>query len=380
MNSRETRPSTAGSQLVGIQYLRAIGALLVVQRHATIQIPVFTAYFDKYLLGNAHLSNGVDLFFVISGFIMLVSSRRSSPGEFLIKRLIRIVPLYWVLTILLVVTASWLPALFRTTVVGFEYIVKSLLFIPYANPGHDGAVVPLLMPGWTLNFELFFYLLYSLSLFAAPRMRVALVGAVFATLMATKYLFDFGQHFKEIGFLIDLRLFEFWLGMVIAQLFVTKSLRLPTMVSWLLVIGGIAALLWGFPMLPLSSGGSGRFVVDSIIPSAIIVLGMVSLDQSGHIRRVRPFEYLGDASYSIYLSHIFSLGVLRVAWAKLGLEHGSATYATAFAIASLIIAIIGGAICYRYLETPMLRGLQGWYRRHRASEAAVSMSPLVHDR
>jgi exopolysaccharide production protein ExoZ len=107
---------------------------------------------------------------------------------------------------------------------------------------------------------------------------------------------------------------------------------------------------------------------------------MVSLDQPGHIRRVRPLAYLGDASYSIYLSHIFSLGVLRVAWAKLGLEHSSAIYATAFAVASIIFAIIGGAICYRYLETPMLRGLQGWYRRHRAA-AAASMNPcLFHDR
>jgi exopolysaccharide production protein ExoZ len=154
---------------------------------------------------------------------------------------------------------------------------------------------------------------------------------------------------------------------LIAQLSMKKSLRLPTAVSWLLVIGGIAALLWGFPGVPLSSGGSVRFVVDSIIPSAAIVLGMVSLDRSGHIREVSPLAYLGDASYSIYLSHIFLLGALRVVWAKFGLEHSSAIYAVAFAVASMIIAIIGGAVTYRYLETPMLRVLQGLYRRRRAS-------------
>ena len=355
--------TTATPRLIGVQYLRALGALMIVHFHATIQIPAYTTYFEKYLLGGAHLANGVDLFFVISGFIMLVSSQRARPSEFLIRRVIRIVPLYWALTLLLVLIALWRPELFRTTIVKGEYLAKSLLFIPYANPGQNGVLVPLLVPGWSLNFEMFFYLLFSVSLLAPLRLRLSLTGPVFAALLTSKYLLRSVGYPSEFGFLADLRLFEFWLGMAIAQLFIDKSLRLPAPVGWLLVGGGFIALLWGFPMLPLPPNSLWRFVLDSIIPSAAVVLGMVSLDQRAKVPHVRLLAFLGDASYSIYLSHIFSLGVARFAWAKLGLEPGSALYATLFAAVSVAAAVAGAAIVYCYLESPMLHALQGWSRR-----------------
>src|SRR5262249_15244130 len=84
--------------LRSIQYLRAVAALMVAYFHTVDQIPAYRPLFERYLLGNLNLASGVDIFFVISGFIMLVSNRNSRPVSFAVRRVIRIVPLYWFLT------------------------------------------------------------------------------------------------------------------------------------------------------------------------------------------------------------------------------------------------------------------------------------------
>jgi exopolysaccharide production protein ExoZ len=132
--------------LLTVQYLRAIAALMVAYFHTMIQIPAYTHYFRQYLLGSQALSSGVDIFFVISGFIMLISNRNTRPGVFAVRRVIRIVPLYWVLTAVTACLTLLYPQLFRTTVLSLEYFLKSLFFIPYANPGQGHELVRELPP------------------------------------------------------------------------------------------------------------------------------------------------------------------------------------------------------------------------------------------
>ena len=114
---------------------------MVAYLHLSSQWPPYSGFLE---LGR--LQTGVDIFFVISGFIMSVTSRDSRPGEFAARRLIRIVPLYWLLTITLAAAVLIRPQFFRTTVMSGTYLIKSLLFIPYANPGQSGTLVPLLVP------------------------------------------------------------------------------------------------------------------------------------------------------------------------------------------------------------------------------------------
>ena len=156
--------------------------------HSTIQVPSLTPYFHTYLFASGNLAAGVDIFFVISGFIMLVTSRQTSPAEFMVRRLIRIVPLYWALTLLVSALLILKPELFRTTVVTAPFLIKSLLFIPYANPGHGGEVMPILTPGWSLNFEMFFYLIFCFVLIFPLGRRILVSGMVFAALALTHLL------------------------------------------------------------------------------------------------------------------------------------------------------------------------------------------------
>ena len=105
---------------------------------------------------------GVDIFFVISGFIMMYVTENNQKN-FLIKRIIRIVPLYWILTLGVFSIAIFYPDLLNNTTANFEHLIKSLFFVPFDknSSGH----FPILFLGWTLNFEIIFYILFSISLF-----------------------------------------------------------------------------------------------------------------------------------------------------------------------------------------------------------------------
>ena len=135
------------TQYTSIQVLRAVAALSVLLYHAGL-----------FNIGYG----GVDVFFVISGFIMGTIGVREAPNEFFGKRLIRIVPLYWAVTIAMCLL-SLLPGAFQQFTFDLPRLVKSLLFIPHVDVP-TGRVWPLLVPGWTLNYEMFFYAVFAIGL------------------------------------------------------------------------------------------------------------------------------------------------------------------------------------------------------------------------
>jgi exopolysaccharide production protein ExoZ len=367
-------PSTSGQlHLRGIQYLRAIAALMVAYFHSLEQIPAYTPYFERYLGGRLNLASGVDIFFVISGFIMLVTNRNGTPGKFVVRRLIRIVPLYWILTVLLILLAIWLPAQFRTTAVSASAIAKSLLFIPYMNPGHGGEIWPLLVPGWTLNLEMFFYAVFALALFVPARFRVAAVGLVLGGLVLVRVVTGGHAMAPELLFYTDTRLLEFWLGMLIAQLLISDSLHVPRGVCIALLACGFVMLLTGFPVDWLGVDHLTHDIASNILPAAAIIVGTVCLERRGSIGNHPWLHWLGDASYSIYLTHLFSWGAARFAWHALGLErHEGFGYAVGFYAFGMLLVVAGAGLVNTTVETPVTRLLQRLTeRRRRVPPAAL---------
>jgi exopolysaccharide production protein ExoZ len=350
--------SFAKSPLLSIQYLRAIAALMVAYFHACGQIPLFTRYFHQDMLGLDSLASGVDIFFVISGFIMMVTSSTTPPGEFAVRRVIRVVPLYWILTSLLALLALRFPGLFRTTVVNAAFYVKSMLFIPYPNPGHTHDLVPLLVPGWSLNFEMFFYAIFALVLFAPPHRRLAINGIVFAVLVLTAFFLRSSGVRAELLFYGDIRIFEFWLGMLIAHFFRHHELKFPLWIPWAILAGGFAAIIFPFAPPAFMASTDARTLTANMLPAAAIVFGAVALEQSKKVGAHAGLMFLGNASYSLYLSHIFSLGLARVLWSRIGLERDGLPYAAGFAIFSMALVVAAAALSYRFLETPLLKMLQ----------------------
>lgn len=344
--------------ILPIQYLRGVAALMVVWHHAAGQVPGMSS-----LVPWAFGTSGVDLFFVISGFIMVVTTSGTGmgPGEFWRRRIVRIVPLYWLLTLLMVAVALVAPGLFKTLKVAPATLVQSLLFIPHFSQSFPGIVWPLLVPGWTLNFEMFFYAVFGLALLLPERIRLLPLVTFFVILTAIGLAFGPFASAAAQTYTHPM-LLEFAAGASIAAWWLSGRWRLPPATSWLL-IGAGAVLLVLRDQEP--------FGMSMQIMGAVLVL-IGALDARFAAWRSRLLLALGDASYSIYLTHIFTLGALRVLWGKV--VHSEPTiFSTAlFMLTSLVLCGVAGWIVYRWVEAPFLRRLNR--RRASATVPAVSIA------
>lgn len=260
--------------ILSIQYLRAIAAVCVIVAHAS-GILVYQA--------------GVDVFFVISGFIMwTITKRPQTPSAFLMNRLVRIIPLYWISTVLM----AWHQ---HAPIVA---VLKSMFFIPYFGAGSQ--IWPVLVQGWTLNYEVFFYLLIAASLLLPRTARLAAIIGVIALLSATSLLLM--PRGAALMTYTNTLLVEFCFGIIIAEM--RLSSLLPSSLVGLALIG-LASLLFGLPALDVLPGVDRFFVWG--VPSACVVLGMLALENGGWILRSRYLLLVGDASYAIYLFQSFLL-------------------------------------------------------------------------
>lgn len=329
MHARREYPS--------IQYLRAIAAILVVVHHARNPQPWLFHVLD----GTSALTNGVDIFFVISGFIMVHTAAKAAPMEFWRRRIVRIVPLYWMFLALAVagqVARGAMPSL--------PDIIRSVLFIPYRNGGHGGAIVPLLVPGWTLNYEMFFYLLFGVGLALKRPVFVtsaAIVALIFGGLALGGPKGAVGMTWTS-GIMI-----EFGMGMVLARL---VPVRIGAWAA-LLLVGGFAALLASDFIPLIHPVGVG-------LPAAAIVMGAVALDDAGRVPRWRWGLLLGNASYSIYLVHVFVLPLPRALFSRGPLEGWDQLIA--YIIVATLVAVLAGLATYRWVEQPLTRSISAFLR------------------
>ncbi len=161
--------------LIGLQYLRGVAVILVVIHHSF-------ANTLEHLLGGF----GVAIFFVISGFIMWYTTVAAniSVSEFLRRRIIRIVPLYWIFLSAMVIVVLLAPASVNSTIITPANTIKSFLFIPHFHAVQN-IIAPIFVPGWSLNYEMFFYFVFGLSLLVSRKsFRVVLLSIFFITLVS----------------------------------------------------------------------------------------------------------------------------------------------------------------------------------------------------
>ncbi len=271
-----------------IQYLRALAALGVVVFHALESSP------HRFVIGQA----GVDVFFVISGFIMasLMLGRESEPLTFGWRRLVRIVPLYWATTFAALAIALIRPDFFYRLDASLENAALSLLFVPHASA--TGGVTPVLWQGWTLEYEMFFYLLCTLALFLPSRRLIAL-GVVLTVLVVVGIAARPAEPIA-LAYTNPL-LLEFGAGVLLALAWRRRWLN----ALWL----GAAALVAGVGAYALQQAGlapvTGVRIIDWGVPALFIVAGALALEGAGRMPQSRFGLLVGDASYSLYLTHGF---------------------------------------------------------------------------
>ena len=337
-----------GANIVSIQYLRAGAALLVVFYHALYQIKEYQGLFEGgiWRFGSA----GVDIFFLISGFIMWVTTatRHTTPVGFMKNRIIRIVPMYWIVTLGLFTLSSILPNAIMIVDTTPGHLARSLLFIPHADPAQPERIWPLLLTGWTLNYEMFFYGIFACALLLPRRFMLPMVFAVFSALTLTG--FSGMAHGPAASFWTESIIMEFAAGMLIGHLYLRGRLSFSGPVSVaLVVVGGIllvAATPWAVPQTRLLAWG---------LPAFMIVIGALSLESYRTPRGKGVLELLGDASYSIYLTHIVTLGALRTFWNMAGLTKPGLPAAVTFICVAMLVCTVVGVAAYAGVEAPITR-------------------------
>jgi exopolysaccharide production protein ExoZ len=351
-----------------VQVLRACAALYVVWAHLREMFPAIQ--YDRAIpTGLA----GVDLFFVISGFIMTASSAKAadSPLSFLRKRIIRVVPLYYVLTLFVFALSAVFPVLLKSTSPDTVELVKSLLFIPFFKS--PDRIYPVYYLGWTLNYEMFFYLIFSVGLFFSGPRRFVFVSAVIGILFLVGLLLGNAANDNPLAYAYTRPIMlDFLLGIGIglcANHLSGLASRAPAIAYGALVLGA-ALFIAGFDVVSLSTSTAVIAPpTDTFFRyglwAGVIVAACVALEGSGRIVKNNFLVLIGAASYSLYLTHFFFIesAIFIVDQLKL-----SPIMRIPFAIGAVAIVISGAILCYRLLELPM----HEWLRRHQVRRVQTS--------
>ncbi|MGI3901768.1 MAG: acyltransferase family protein [Janthinobacterium lividum] len=354
-------------KLSNIQVLRGLAALAVVVFHARDEVDgVGIATHLPSLIGGAF---GVDVFFVISGLVMVHASvplfgRARSALPFFTKRLARIVPLYWAVTLLFVASN---PAVARGGLghAAFaKFLALSLAFAPYLAPVNDDSF-PVYPLGWTLDYEMAFYLCFALVLVLPRRGAVAALAIGFAGLVTANLLMPLPQWLSYLG---ASQILEFVAGLLIAEM-TLSGWRLPRWAAAALVLGGLVAMVAAVPSMD-QWWGAWRGVVWGL-PAAAIVGGMALVPETGEPGLVRRgLERLGDASYALYLVHY---GLYTAIEALLGrVVTLGRLPPVPFMLLLIGSALVVGLAVHRTFEVPVTRWLQRRVAPRQAPSLAVA--------
>ncbi len=357
-------PTTAAGRLDWLQGLRGLAALLVMFTHGRY----FLADTPAQALGEALLhpgAAGVDLFFLISGFIMVRATADAGggadeAGRFLLKRFFRIWPVYAVLTLVGVYFTRGPGWLFDPWNLGA--LAQGLLFLPVdggAPPYYD---LPYRL-GWTLNFEMYFYLVFAASMrFGRQRwaafgawLGVTLIGLplAYGQALSLDVQHDYHLPYAYLNQISNPIVWDFAAGVVIGKLYQSRlALRAGVATNNLVLVSVALALWWAY------SGGATFHGLNNMGAGPAVALLCVALaSKRAPIPMPRFMIWLGEISFSLYLCHLIVFKLITKTLVGLGMEARTHDWAYVFMTAALAIPV--AALSHRYLE----RGLSDWLRR-----------------
>jgi peptidoglycan/LPS O-acetylase OafA/YrhL len=341
------------SKIQNIQALRGIAAMLVVISHVVIIEKRFggseTILPDFLLFGLF----GVDLFFVISGFIMVTITRHKFriPREafkFLYRRVARIYPTYWFYTIVVLIVFLFQPSWVNQTHGGKVDILSSFLLFPSYVP-------PIVGVAWTLIHEMYFYLTFFIVLLLVSEKHLTYTLFLWGIGVALMNIYmELGSPVARI--VSHPLTIEFIGGCLLAIVFYRKNIKINNGNLLLLVAVSLLASFFGYIYYQNTTGlvepeGWWRIIIWGI-PAFLIVLGAANAEKCGLV----VHGYLikgGDASYSIYLSHVLTLSAVGRVWSIFATD---SVVDNVFMIPVLIVAVLCiGSISYLVIEKPMLK-------------------------
>lgn len=324
--------------LNNIQVLRGLAAFIVVVFHIVGASNSYNMPSEIFSLSGALGRSGVDIFFVISGFIMVYTQHNkvTTPLHFIKDRITRIVPIYWIFSLLFLALYFVMPSIFREFQPNSAFVISSFLFSSeWFFDKH-----PLLSVGWTLEYEMLFYVIFSTALMLKKQQRF-IVPVILILLMPI---------FPHVDYVI----YEFLLGMLVAKLYLVRKYESHGL---LLFFTGIIL----FVLLNSLVGEWHRLIIFGL-PAFFIVFGALYLPAIKN----KILLHLGDASYSTYLIQVFTLP----AFYKISTLYLNFLGAEVLALLALLSTMVAGSIFFLCLEKPITKALKS--RKNPVKSVVVS--------
>ena len=280
--------------ILSIQFIRFIAALFIVLMHSILE------YENTFRVGDF----GVDIFFILSGFIISYITE-TDRHNFITKRLIRIVPIYWLFIFIISFFIFMFPELFRTINWDPQHILKSLFFLPGTEAQ---GYLPIIKLGWTLNLEMMFYVLFFLSMKFSHKHRELITSSlIILIILILQNLKLDGTH--AINFYSSPITIEFIYGMLLAKIWHQHKFEFS-----LKACVGLASVCIALLILfnNYINAGEYRFIFYGL-PSLILVISFLSVEYrftNLNTRLQKLILWFGEMSYPLYLIHIFLVGLI----------------------------------------------------------------------
>ncbi|MBD1810749.1 acyltransferase [Microcoleus vaginatus DQ-U2] len=330
-----------------MQVYRGIAAVLVVMFHLndmSAERLNQVTFFNVFQAG----WSGVDYFFVLSGFIM-VYVHRSAIGKkdqlksFLVKRAVRIYPIYWIITLTVLCFFLVIPGFGNNKDLDWGQVILSLLLIPQKDK-------PILDVGWTLIYELYFYFLFSIAIWLKPKhSRPILLTWLFVTILHFCKIVKFPRAFFLLNIVFGNMNLEFVMGCLAGYIVIKYNNKLGKY-RWILFgIANLGYVILG--MLVASRNIEFERITTFGVLAALLIIAATSIDLKDSTKIPYVLIFLGDASYSIFLTH----GPLISASTKIVQKANLGKYYDGFFAPALLalFAVVCGCIFYSLIEKPL---------------------------
>lgn len=331
--------NTETKRLNLVQLSRGLVMIIILLFHAN---SIFKAkyMYDWLNIGSWGRTGGVDFFFVISGFMIFYLyskyfGNKSKSIDFLKKRFIRLFPVYWIVLFGLILLLFLFPQLGNSTNLTLSTIFKNIVLYPNNT---------ILVVTWSLSYVVFFYILFSL-LMAFPKIVKISTLIWLALCLITLFIYGYDQ-----PFILNFQHLELWAGALVAYIVLNKEIYYKKTFLILGFLGYI--LIWINSIFSIVSLYSPLFYC---ISSMLIMISISSMDMGKSYNIPRPFSFLGDASYSIYITHSPLLQFFTLFFDKFGLLR-TFGYSLSMVFVS-ILTIIFSCIFYIIIEKPLIRFL-----------------------
>ena len=362
-------------KIINLQIFRGLAAMMVLFSHANLIV-------DKSLFNGVFVVGrcGVDFFFVLSGFIIYHVNyyficHPAKFGYYIRKRFNRIYPIYWIYTLITLAIHFVLlkytgKGLIYWINVNLENILRSLFLYPVNTAIQEAPIIPV---AWTLSYEIVFYVMFGLLILSRQKISMFFITIWMAAVILNSF-FSFQTANLLMGVILNVKNLELFMGCMAAYLYRKYCCKLSKYQLRLLMTLAIflLAISWWYN---LRTG----YIYDVIhkmdvitfgIPFFIIILCAVLLEEKvpinkGSLKNI--FIYLGDASYSIYLTHFITITLVNIILTKLVCFNSSMIFSV-----SVLTSVIVGFLLYRFIEKPLLN----WLNKNPVKIETVQMSNM----